>query len=238
MVLGVCCAPPSLYPILGLPCPALPRSPGVLPVTFPRQPRFVAWNPQGLSALFPHEFPYGPLLRAYREIVRAQSHHPSYMVGKTVLPQGHKMTGCPDPAHPSLSHDVSSGQNLPIDSLLSPAPPTGPPKACPAYEPLPPASFQLQFTLMELVLEQEPIHEEHPGLFHFLTQWPLSTELSPGTCRVPLILVLQPLYSSAFPQPPPCSYQTSCVPDPANPLNFPLFYILSTKVSFSPGFLL
>lgn len=26
-----------------------------------------------------------------------------------------------------------------------------------------------------------------------LTQWPLSAELSPSTCRVPLILGLQPL---------------------------------------------
>lgn len=56
----------------------------------------------------------------------------------------------------------------PLTPFFPQLPLQGPPKACPAYEPLPPASFQLQFMLMELVLEQEPIHEEHPGLFHVL----------------------------------------------------------------------
>lgn len=139
----------SLSSTLRLSYPALPRSPGVLLVTFSRQPRLVPWNP--------HEFSYGPL---------SPSEPPSLL-------SGGKNSASPSarddrPTQPSSHDTVSSGQDLP--TALFPQLHThtsGSPEACPVYGQLSPASLDMQFLFMELMLGEDPVWEEHPSLFHF-----------------------------------------------------------------------
>lgn len=52
VVLGVCCAPLGLSPILGLLCPALPQSPGVLLLTFQGSRDLLPGSPRGAPLHF------------------------------------------------------------------------------------------------------------------------------------------------------------------------------------------
>lgn len=182
LVLRVCSVPPASLP--------LPRSPELLPVTFPRQPRLVPWNPQGPIALCPQVFSQGPLSPHSLWGDRTQS-RPSCMVAKTVFPQVHKVTGHPHSPPMPQCLLVRIYPLAPFPQLHTP----GSPKACPVYEQLSPASLNMQFLSMELMQGEDPFWEEQPSLFHFFGGYS-----APSFPPVQVPLVLGPsIYSTMLP---------------------------------------